>query len=899
MKPGRAARLRQRLLRQYLLLALLPLAVLAVLGALVLVPALVAHGEERNRELAAALRDQIQLQLELRERAAEQLAHAIASGGLGGRSIDDALQALIGADAYLQAAYLVDERGLVTHAALPTPGGLHVADYIGTDESSRPHFIAARKSLRPTWSHTLLSTITGQITLVLAAPAGASTVMIEFSLAGLSQSLAAMSPVGKSLTMVLDGAGRVIGHPDAGLALRQENLSNLGLVQRALGGQAQAGDIVLDGQRLLAYALPVQPIGWTVLVGLPTQVVLAPLLRLGWLILAILLATALGAVAAARWLATRAGDEVQRLAAGAQAAAAGQAAPALAFETAEFDDVWDQLRSLFQELHEKDAQTQAARGKLQAVLDAATEVAIMATDTEGRVTMFSVGAHKMLQHDPADVIGRATPALWHDAAEVAERGAALTRQLARPIEGFEVFVAQARQGGYEVRDWSFVRKDGSRLLVSLAVTAVRAADGAIDGFLGVAVDITHRKRAEALEVAQRSAEASSQAKSEFLSRMSHELRSPLNAMLGYAQLIEIDRDEPACAGQRQRLQQIQRAGWHLVQLIDDVLDLSRIEAGQLRVSIESVDILAVVARAAEIAAPMMAGRNIALTQAWVSDAPASATEPVIADTTRLTQVLVNLLSNAAKYNRVGGSVRIECEPLPGRRFAVRVIDTGLGMSAEHLAQLFQPFNRLGFETSVIEGTGIGLVITQRLVTLMNGTLDVESEPGTGTTFTVTLPRGERPALDGPRRPAASAPPRPVGGRVLYIEDNEINAILMRELLLQRPDVELALAGTVEDGLALARERRPDLVLLDMNLPDAHGADALDAMQADEQLRGVPVIVVSADATRGQVATMLRRGVRAYLTKPFDVAEVLAGIDAVLGAASPGANAPAEPGLPVR
>lgn len=877
------AQLRQRLLRQYLLLALLPLAVLTVLGTVLLVPALVAHGEERNRELASALRDQIQLELELRERTAAQLAEAVANGSIGMSSIGVALQSLIDADPSLQAAYVVDARGLVTHAALPPASGLHVADYIGLDESARPHFIAARSAQRPAWSHTLLSTITSQITLVHAVPAGASTVMVEFSLAGLSRALADMSSAGKSLTMVLDGAGRVIGHPDATRALRQENLSDLLLVARAIDGQAQSGWIEQDGRSFFAYALPVRPIGWTVLVGLPTASVLAPLLRLAWLMLAILCATSLGAVLAARWLATRAGQEVQGLASGAQAAAAGSAPPALAFQTAEFDEVWRLLRSLFQELHSQGAQTQAARSELQAVLDAATEVAIISTDTEGRVTVFSAGAHKMLGYDAEDVIGRATPALWHDAREIAERGAELTRLLGESVEGVEVFLAQTRRGGYEVRDWTFVRADGNRLLVSLAVTAVRGAEGEVKGFLGVAVDITHRKRAEALEVAQRSAEASSQAKSEFLSRMSHELRSPLNAMLGYAQLLEIDRAEPPSAGQALRLQQIQRAGWHLVQLIDDVLDLSRIESGQLRVSIETVDILAVVARAAEITAPLMARHGLTLTQAWVGDTPAAEHEPVIADTTRLTQVIVNLLSNAAKYNRPGGSVRVECEPLPAGRFAVRVIDTGRGMSAEQVEQLFQPFNRLGLESSVIEGTGIGLVITQRLVDLMNGALHVESEPGAGSAFSVILARGERPLLTAPtaQGPRGDAPAR--RGRVLYIEDNEINAILMQELLLQRPGVQLQVAGTVEDGLAAARRQRPDLVLLDMNLPDAPGGDVLDAMQADPALRETPVIVVSADATRLQVSAMLRRGVRAYLTKPFNVAETLAAIDSALGA----------------
>ncbi len=880
----------------FLLLALLPVAALTLLTVLLLVPALVAHGEERNRELAAAVRDQIRLQLELRERGAAQLASTVADGGVAGAAIDTALQTLVTIDHSLLAVYLVDERGIVTHAALPAGSAQHVADFIGLDESARPHFVSARKDRRPAWSQTLLSTVSGQVTLVLATPAGPSTVMIEFSLAGLSQSLAEVDPAGHSLTMVLDAAGRVIGHPDARQALQQENLSGLGLIRHAIDGQAQAGQIQHGGRTWLAYAMPVRPIGWTVLVAMPTQRVLAPLLRLGWLLLAIVCVTALVAIIAARWLAARAGREVQRLAEGAQSAAAGDIPPRLEFETAEFADVWRELRALFRDLHAQGAQTLAAREELQAVLDAATEVAIMASDTEGVVTVFSAGAQKLLALDRSLVVGRATPALWHDAEEVRLRGAELTRQLGRPVEGFEVFVAMAREGGHEVRDWSFVRRDGTRLRVSLAVTAVRDADGALTGFLGVAVDITDRKRAEALEVAQRSAEASSQAKSEFLSRMSHELRSPLNAMLGYAQLMEIDRHDPPSAGQLARVQQVQRAGWHLVQLIDDVLDLSRIESGQMRVSLETVDVWAVAARAVEITAPLMATREITTSHTWVGAAPAQRTEPVIADPTRLTQVLVNLLSNAAKYNRAGGSVRLECEPLAGRKLAVRVIDSGLGMTTEQLSNLFQPFNRLGLESSVIEGTGIGLVITRRLVELMNATLEVESEPGEGSTFTVILPRGE---VQLAPQPAAVNPPadestQGLGGCVLYIEDNEINAILMRELLLQRPAVELLVAGTVNEGLGLARRHRPQLVLLDMHLPDAHGGEALDAMQADPLLHSTPVIIVSADATRQQVTTMLRRGARAYLTKPINVTEALAAIDAVLREQAAKAREPSTP-----
>ena len=882
--------LRRRLLRQFLLVTLVAVAALTLSAVALLVPALVAHGEARNRELASAVRDQVQLQLLMRQRAAEQLASELSRGAIERREVTATLQSLVTADRFLLAAYLVDLRGIVTHVALQASAGQNVADLIGIDQSAKPHFMAAMRSRQPTWSETFLSTMSGQVTAVLVVPAGSTHVMLEFSLAGLSQSLASLGRSGETRTVVLDRAGRIIAHPDAGQALRQENLGGSALVARAADGRAESGRLVLEGEEHLAFALPVPSIGWTILVAQPTRWVLGPLLRLGWVLLAIVGLTLAAAAAASWWLSQRAGREVERLADAAQyAATGGSAPPPMSFDTAEFGAVWRRLQALFDELHEREGQTRAAQGDLQAVLDAATEVAIVATDTEGVVTVFSAGARKILQRLPDDVIGRVTPALWHDADEVAARGAELTRQLGQPISGFEVFAAQARHGGYEVRDWTFIRADGQRLLVSLAVTAVRQPDGTLKGFLGVGIDITHRRRAESLELAQRSAEAASLAKSEFLSRMSHELRSPLNAMLGYAQLLEMDIEEPPAPGQRARAQQIQRAGWHLVQLIDDVLDLSRIEAGQMRMSLEAVNALQVADRAAEMTASLMTRFGVSFTQRRVGADQSTPLPPVLADVTRLTQVLVNLLGNAAKYNRPAGTVVLECEILDSRHLAYRVIDSGRGMSPQQLAQLFQPFNRLGQETGTIEGTGIGLVITQRLVALMNGTLTVSSSPGIGSTFTVTLPLGEQASLAPVAAPASGGDARSLRGTVLYIEDNEVNAMLMREILRQRPHVKLLQAATVASGLALMRQHRPGLLLLDMHLPDAHGSVAIDAMQVDPALRDTPIIVVSADATRQQIGAMRARGVRGYLTKPLNVPEALAAIDAALSGASADAS----------
>jgi PAS domain S-box-containing protein len=876
--------LRQRLLRQFLLLALLPVAVVSALSVLLLVPALLAHGEQRNLELATAVRDQVRHQLSARQRDTVLINTMIQAGRMDDSSASSALHALVANDPLLSAAYLADARGIVVAVALPPGSGLNEADLIGLDQSGQPHFALAQRSQEPVWSETFLSLLTGRVTAVVVTAGPQRAVVVELALDGLSQSLAEIGRSAQTRVVVLDRAGRVIGHPDASQALRQENLRQWPLVRQAMLGEAGSGRIEVGGTDYLAHAMPVQPVGWSVLVMQPTRLLLGPLYALGWVLAGVLVLALMGASALGWVLARRSGHEVERLALAANAAAnTFDAAPDQAFDTTEFRAVWSRLRTLFSELHDRDFQTESARRDLQAVLDAATEVAIIATDTAGTVTTFSNGAQKMLGRRTVDVVGRLTPQAWHDSDEVARRGEQLSRQLGHPVTGFETFVAMARHGGYEVRDWTFLHSDGHRIDVSLAVTAMRNANGELTGFLGVAIDVSERRRAAESEVARRSAEVANQAKSEFLSRMSHELRTPLNAVLGYAQLIDTSQAEPPTAAQHRQLQQIQRSGWHLVQLIDDVLDLARIESGHVRVQMTALTPTDAVARATEITAPLLQQLGVTL----VLDDPARQALPMVhADATRLTQVLVNLLSNAAKYNRPGGTVRLQCETVAERGVAFRVSDDGLGMDEQQLAQLFQPFNRLGREDGPIEGTGIGLVLSRRLLEMMGGSIDVQSQAGQGSTFTALLPlhHAAEPAPAPTDAPVAGAPWRAGAGLVLYIEDNAVNAMLMREVMRQRPAIELLQAGNAADGLALARQRRPDLLLLDMHLPDAHGDAVLDQLAADPLLHELPVIVVSADATQAQVDSALGRGVQAYLTKPLNVAELLAAVDAALARA---------------
>ena len=874
--------LSRRLLRQFALLALLPLGVVVAAGVAVLLPMLLRTGDERNLELAIAIRDQVQQQLLSRQRHVLRLADEIAAAPQVGTDITASLHGLIDADPLLQVAYVTDSQGIVEEVALDESGKLHAADLLGLDQSTQPHYREVRRSAKPLWSRTFLSLLTGRITAVIAVPMGKRTLLVELALDDLSHMLAQIGDKSGTRAIILDRVGRVIGHPQPERAAQQTSLAHLPLVQRAAQGQSGADEFVLDGERVRAQVLPVPATGWSVLVTRPTSAVLAPLISLGQLLAASLAATLVLALWLARTLARRTGREVEHLAEVANAAANDPATtpPPKDFTVAEFQAVWGRLRQLFADLHERDRQTDAARRDLQAVLDAATEVAIIATDTRGEVTVFSQGAQKMLGYRAQHVVGRTMVPSWHDADELAQRGAELERTLGRPVEGFEVLVCQTRHAGYEVRDWTFVRADGRRVAVSLAVTAMHAQDGALRGFLGVAIDISQRKRADAMEVARRAAETASMAKSEFLSRMSHELRTPLNAVLGYAQLMEISGSSPPSAEQLQHLQQIQRSGWHLVQLIDDVLDLSRIEAGNLALAIAPLDAAQIIERAVEIVSPLMVRHGVAFSSTrGGGDAPLPR---VLADKTRLVQVLVNLLSNATKYNHRGGRVQLEFRALEGSQLQLVVTDTGLGMDEHQLAQLYQPFNRLGREASAIPGSGIGLVITKRNVELMGGRIEVASQADRGTTVTVTLPAAPDTTPSAGAPCVAPAPggaaSEPAGGTVLCIEDNAENARLIREMMRQRPALHLVQATTLAEGLARARSQRPDLVLLDLHLPDARGAAALAGLRQEPATRDTAVVVISADATQAQIEQMLAAGVRDYLTKPIDLVRTLKTID---------------------
>ncbi len=385
---------------------------------------------------------------------------------------------------------------------------------------------------------------------------------------------------------------------------------------------------------------------------------------------------------------------------------------------------------------------------------------------------------------------------------------------------------------------------------------------------------------EALSDAKDEAERANQAKSEFLSRMSHELRTPLNAILGFAQLLELE-DLPG--DQRESVQHIEKAGRHLLSLINEVLEIARIEAGKLALTLEAVEVGDALHDVVGLVRPLAAERNVEL------DARPSQPGPlyVTADGQRLKQVMLNLLSNAIKYNRPGGTVSLSWEQTGAQLVWITVSDTGRGIAPEEMDRLFEPFERLGADESGVEGTGLGLALSKRLLDGMGGALRGESTLGQGSRFSVELPPARPPSGVGPEETSAGrqdvvAPDR--DGRtttVLYIEDNELNRKLVAHLLAKRPGVRLLEAMQGSMGLDLAQQHRPDLILLDLNLPDMAGTDVLRRLRERPATCEIPVAVVSAEASRAQMRKLEGAGAHAYLTKPIDVRTLLAVVDEAL------------------
>jgi PAS domain S-box-containing protein len=473
-----------------------------------------------------------------------------------------------------------------------------------------------------------------------------------------------------------------------------------------------------------------------------------------------------------------------------------------------------------------------------------------------------------------------------------------------PFKGYFTDPERAEAGikrvlsGSKVTDYELTARarDGNETVVSYNATTFHDRDRKLQGVFAAARDVTERKRFEhtlqennvELERAKAAAEKANLAKSDFLSSMSHELRSPLNAILGFAQLINSDTPPPT-PSQTASIDQILHAGWYLLELINEILDLAQIESGKLALSREPTCLADVMLECQAMIEPQRQKRGIRMTFP-------SSNMPyfVDADRTRLKQVLINLLSNAIKYNRAGGTVAVDCAVVKAGgnnpdRIRISVRDTGAGLPPEMLMQLFQPFNRLGQERTTEVGTGIGLVMSKRLVELMGGRIGVESTVGMGSVFWFELNSTTEPQLETGAIESAPIVPTQVEHRaslrtVLYVEDNPANLKLIEQLIARRPDIRLLTAGDGTRGIELARAHRPDVILMDINLPGISGIEALEILRGDQLTERIPVVAVSANAMPRNIEKGLQAGFFRYLTKPIKVNEFMETLEAALALA---------------
>jgi len=659
-------------------------------------------------------------------------------------------------------------------------------------------------------------------------------------------------------------------------------------------------------------------------------------------------------------------------------------------------------------------------GALQSAIFNSVHFSSIATDANGVIQIFNVGAERMLGYTAADVMNKITPADISDPQEVIARAKALSVELATPITpGFEALVFKASRGIEDIYELTYIRKDGSRFPAVVSVTALRDAHNAIIGYLLIGTDNTARKQVEAeqkkldqrlrdqqfytrsliesnidalmttdpagiitdvnkqmealtgctrdeligapfknyftdperaeaaiklvlseknvtdyeltasardgkqtvvsynattfydrdrklqgvfaaardvtdrkrfelelqetnmeLKSAKSAAEKANLAKSDFLSSMSHELRSPLNAILGFAQLMQSTAPLPT-ASQKESIAHILQAGWHLLKLINEVLDLAVVESGTLSISPDPASLAEVMAECQSMMEPQAQQRGISITFPQC-DVPFH----VNADRTRVKQVLINLLSNAIKYNRERGTVEVTCAVTSPERIRISVKDTGAGLPPEKMTQLFQPFNRLGQEGSAEEGTGIGLVMSKRVVEQMKGVIGVESAVGVGSVFwfELLLTQAPTPAA-APAESTQAVPARVAAGTpqstLLYVEDNPANLALVMQLIARRSDIRLLTAVTGTLGIELARSARPDMILMDINLPGISGIEALKILREDPATAHIPIVALSANAMPRDIKKGLEAGFFYYLTKPINVNEFMDTVDVAL------------------
>jgi hypothetical protein len=505
--------------------------------------------------------------------------------------------------------------------------------------------------------------------------------------------------------------------------------------------------------------------------------------------------------------------------------------------------------------------------RLQTILASSPFGAGVSRIDDGTILYINERAAARVGMRPDDIVGTTVAGNWVDPRD-RERFREILRRDGR-VEGTEIQLKRADGSRYwSLLSWERVPLFGEDTVVFWSY------------------DISELKEAqENMRLAKESADAANRAKSEFLSNMSHELRTPMNAILGFSQILESDPDRPLDEVQRASNRHILKAGEHLLVLINEVLDLVRVESGDLSLSIEDVVPTKVIESCVTLARSLADRRGID-----VSDRTEGRDLPTIsADFTRCKQVLLNLLSNAVKYNRPGGRIVVDAEQTGDGMLRLSVADTGPGIAEQHLEEVFEPFTRLKTVShDDTEGTGIGLTITKRLVELMGGRIGLQSALGQGSLFWIELPLAKSDGA-APKPTAAPAAPAvvdetpaaaPAARTMLYVEDNPASVLLMERIIQRVGHLDLLSAHTAELGLEIAEARRPDLIVMDVNLPGMSGIEAMVRLRANPDTREIPVIGLSANAMPSDIKHGLAAGFRHYLTKPIRIGEVLAAIDTV-------------------
>ncbi len=516
--------------------------------------------------------------------------------------------------------------------------------------------------------------------------------------------------------------------------------------------------------------------------------------------------------------------------------------------------------------------------------------AVIATDAQARVTLMNPVAEHLTGWTRAEAAGRPIGEVFQIINQSTRESVAvpvmktLAHGLIQGLANHTVVVA----------------RDGRECVIADSCAPIRNGDGQVVGAVLVFRDVTEEYAVEQalydknveLESARDVADKANLAKSEFLSSMSHELRTPLNAILGFAQIME-SASPPPTLPQKRNIDQILKAGWYLVELINEILDLALIESGTATLSHEPVSLVEVMLECRAMIEPQAQKRGISMTFPHF-EGPCF----VNADRTRVKQVLINLLFNAIKYNRPEGSVVVEYSMSSPKSIRISVRDTGEGLDATLMGQLFQPFNRLGREASAEEGTGIGLMVTKRLVELMGGTIGAESTVGVGSVFWFELNLTSVPRLaashEEPVVPAWLQMPEGTPLRtVLYVEDNPANLELVEQLIARRPELRLLSAADGTLGIEFARVYQPDVILMDINLPGISGLEAMRILRADPAMAKIPVIAISANAVPRDITRALEAGFLSYLTKPIKVNQFMEALDAALVVSPTGSDHAAE------